>query len=168
MQRERISGMAAFSIVTDAVMVLLSFFLAYVVVDSLKASLPALFQERQLYELGHYGWWLMVDLGLTLILLYLFGFYTFGRTLSYFDILLNMSKTVSVNFVAMIFILFALRVQDVSRLLLLMYVVVKFLMLLNGKFLIKSVVGKLHEHGYDRINALVLARASAPSSSFGG
>jgi exopolysaccharide biosynthesis polyprenyl glycosylphosphotransferase len=156
MQRERISGLAAFSIVTDAVAVLVSFFLAYVLVVSLKAYLPAPFEERQLYELGHYGWWAMVDLGLTLILLYLFGFYTFGRTLSYFDILLNLTKTVSVNFLAMIFILFALRVQDVSRLLLLAYVVVKFLLLLSEKFLIKSAIGKLHEHGYDRVNALVI------------
>jgi len=156
MQRERISGLSTFSLALDAVTTLIAFFLAYVLVDSLKQFLPNPYQARQLYELGHYGWWLLLDLSITLVLLYIFGFYTFGRTLSYFDILVKVAKAVTVGFVLMIFLLFLLRVQDVSRLLLGAYALAKFLLLLNVRLLLKSVVGKLHEHGYDRVNALVL------------
>ncbi|NLH49241.1 MAG: sugar transferase [Myxococcales bacterium] len=156
MQRERISGMTAFSVVTDAAGILVSFFLAYLIVDSLKQYLPGPYQARQLYELGYYGWWLMIDLALTLSLLYFFGFYTFGRTLSYFDILLNLAKALGSGFFLLIFVLFLLRVQDVSRLLLGTHTLVKFIILLNLRVLLKSVIGKLHEHGYDQINALVL------------
>jgi exopolysaccharide biosynthesis polyprenyl glycosylphosphotransferase len=156
MQRERISGLATFLLFTDAVVVLVSFFVAHALVDSVKQLLPDPFQARQLYELGHYGWWLLIDLVATLTLLYLFGFYTFGRTFSYFDLLLNTAKVVTVDFIIMILVLFAVRVQDVSRLLLGAYAVVKFLLLVNGKMILKAAVGKLHEHGYDHIKALVL------------
>ncbi len=156
MHRERISGLSGFSVFTDVFAVFLAFFLAYVVVDSIKQYLPGSYQARQLYELGHYGWWIFFDLVVTLALLYLFGFYTHNRIISYFDILLNVSKAVVIGFVLLIITLFALRVQDISRLLIGTFALVKFLLLLNFKVLIKAVIGKIREHGYDHIKALVL------------
>ena len=156
MHRERVSGLAGFAAITDTVIVLGAFFLAHLLADSLKQFLPGPYQARRLYELGHYGWWLFVDLGLTLGLLFLFGFYTHNRIISYFDILLNVSKAVAIGFVLFTLVLFVLRVQDISRLLIGLYAVLKFLLLLNFKILIKALIGKMREHGYDHINALVM------------
>ncbi|MDP8224072.1 MAG: sugar transferase [Candidatus Lernaella stagnicola] len=156
MNRERISGLSGFSVFTDMVVVLIAFFLAYALVNSVKQFLPGAYQVRQLYELGHYGWWLFIDLVTTLVLLYLFGFYTHNRIISYFDILLNVSKAVVVGFVLLIMVLFVLRVQDISRLLIGTYAIAKFLLLLNFKALVKAVIGKMREHGYDHIKTIVL------------
>jgi exopolysaccharide biosynthesis polyprenyl glycosylphosphotransferase len=155
-QRERISGLGGFSFFVDALTVLLAFFVAYAVANALKQFLPGPFQARQLYELGHYGWWMFFDLVTTLCLLYLFGFYTHNRIISYFDILLNVSKAVVIGFLLLVMMMFAFRVQDISRLLIGTYALLKFLLLLNFKALLKSVIGKMREHGYDHIKSLVI------------
>ena len=156
MHRERISGITATAVVSDAVTLLVSFFLAYLVTIHFRPLLPEPYQARQLYELSHYGWLFVFDIAVSLTLLYLFGFYTFGRTLSYFDTVLNVVKAVAVAFLLLIALLFVLRVQDVSRLLLGVSALVKLLLLIGVKSLVKYILGKLQEHGYNQINALVI------------
>jgi len=156
MHRERSISLGIISVVADAAIILFAFFLSYLLVDTLKPYLPDPYHARRLYDLTYYGWWAMIDLFATLGLLYLVGIYTFSRTLTYFDLLLKTAEAVAAGFLIIIVMLFALRVQDVSRLLLGSYTALKFLLLLNFKFLGKSLIGKMHEHGYDRINALVM------------
>ncbi|HPM76228.1 MAG TPA: sugar transferase [bacterium] len=156
MNRERFSGLSAFIVATDALVIVISFFLAHFLVDSLKQFLPDPYQARQLYETSHYGWVMVYDLAMSLALLYLFGFYTYGRTLTLFDTFLNLGKATVVGFLLLIAVLFLLRIQDVSRLLLGVYALVKLLLLFGAKGLLKYVLGKLQEHGYNQINALVI------------
>lgn len=156
MNRERFSGLSAFIVATDTLVILISFFLAYFLADSLKQYLPDPYQARQLYELSHYGWVMVFDLAMSLVLLYLFGFYTYSRTFNLFDTFLNLSKMAVVGFLLLIAMLFLLRIQDVSRLLLGVYAVTKLLLLFGVKGLVKYVLGKLQEHGYNQINALIV------------
>lgn len=156
MHRERSISLGVFSVVVDAAIILFAFFLSYLLVDTLKPYLPDPYHARRLYDLTYYGWWAMIDLFATLGLLYLFGIYTFSRTLTYFDLLLKTAEAVAAGFLLIIVMLFAMRVQDVSRLLIGSYTALKFLLLLSAKLLGKSAISKLHEHGYDRINALVM------------
>ncbi len=156
MHRERLSGLAAFSVVTDAVILFVAFFAAHFLVNAFKQYLPDPSLAKQLFDLGHYGWLFVIDLFASLVLLYLFGFYTFGRTLSYVDILINLAKMVVLAFLLLIAWLFVARIQDVSRLLLGAYALVKLLFLLMEKAAVKAILAKLQEHGYNRINALVI------------
>ena len=165
MHRERFSGLAAFTVVTDALVMFVAFFFAHFLVNAFKAYLPEPSLAKQLFELSHYGWLFVLDLSASLVLLYLFGFYTFGRTLSYFDILINVVKAVVVAFLLLIAWLFILRIQDVSRLLLGAYSLVKLLLLIGEKSATKAVLAKLQEHGYNRINALVIG-ASEHAAAF--
>ena len=156
MQRERFSGIAAFSVIGDAVVISLSLGLAYLLVEGFRQFLPDPYQARQLYELSHYGWVFLFDLAGSLVLLYLFGFYSYGRTLSYFDMFIGAAKMVVIAFLLLIAMMFLLRVQDVSRLLLGVYAVIKLLLLFGFKTLVRVVLTKLQEHGYNLIKAVII------------
>jgi exopolysaccharide biosynthesis polyprenyl glycosylphosphotransferase len=156
MHRERFSGLATFAVVSDALVLFVAFFAAHFLVNAFKQYLPSPYLAKQLFELSHYGWLFVLDLCASLALLYLFGFYTFGRTLSYFDIVIGVMKAVVLAFLLLIAWLFITRIQDVSRLLLGAYSLVKLLLLIVEKSLIKAILAKLQEHGYNRINALVI------------
>ena len=150
MHRERSQFLQQLSLTVDVLLLLGSFVLAYTIKTR---WLPRAYQV--LAPIQDYGWIALLYLLVALILFYLSGFYTFGRTVSFTDLFLGIAKAefIAVSFV--ILLLFALKVQDVSRLFLFIYALVGWILVFSGKALMKLLTGRLQQRGYNATNALV-------------
>ena len=148
--RERNISLTVIAIFTDLVIVFLSFLIAYYE----KRSLPG--ELASLGPIQDYGWVFLLYLILVTGTLYLSGFYTFTRTMSISDILLRSARSVIVAFLLLILILFAMKEHSVSRLFLGLLCMNNALLFMLVKVGLHLVVGKLQEHGYNQINALVI------------
>ena len=150
MHRERHTPYALMAVFLDVAIVGISFVIAYYEKRSLPGDLASL------SPIQTYGWMFLLYLILVTSALYFFGFYTFGRTQTYTDIVLGTTKAVGTAFALLILILFLVKEHDISRLFIGLFCLNNALLLIFVKFLLRFLDGKMIEHGYNQVNALVI------------
>jgi exopolysaccharide biosynthesis polyprenyl glycosylphosphotransferase len=138
------------AIFLDLAIVGISFVIAY----TEKAAMPG--SLASLSKIQDYGWVFLLYLILVMTALYLSGFYTFGRTLTRTEIVLGVTKSVGVAFALLVLILFLFKEHEISRLLLALFGLNNALLLIMVKLGFRAVTGKLQEHGYNTINAILI------------
>jgi exopolysaccharide biosynthesis polyprenyl glycosylphosphotransferase len=157
--RERSLALLWIGLLLDVLLTLGAFVLAYAIKTR---WLPEAYQV--LAPMAFYGWIVLLYLLTLLTMFYLAGFYTFGRTVTYFDLFLGIAKAQFATLTLVILLLFVLKVQDVSRLLLFIYAAVGWAVLLAGKAALKLVAGRLQRRGYDAVTALVCGTGTLAES----
>ena len=150
MDREKQKNLSPGIIIIDIILVGLSFLIAYYE----KTSLPG--ELASLGRMMDYGWLFMSYLIVVLGALYFSGFYTFSRTQTIPDIILGTVKSAVFAFGFMVFVLFLIKEQSISRLFLGLFAMNSALLLIIVKVTYKQIIGKLREEGFNIINALVI------------
>ncbi len=150
MHRERIVSLATTSIILDVVIVLFSFFFAfysryYLSVDSHAPVAPS-----------DYGWFFLTFLFFLIGSNYLHGFYTFGRTITRGEIFTQTIQSAVIVLVCMTLIIFAFKVEEMSRLFVATFGSTYALTAIIAKVGMKSIVGQLQSKGYNVSNVLII------------
>ena len=150
LNRERNVSFTTIALFSDLFLVGLSFLIAYYE----KRSLPG--ELASLGRIQDYGWFFLVYLILVMASLYFSGFYTFGRTLTKSDIVLGSVRSVVTAFAVLILFLFMIKEQSISRLFLGLLCLNNAILFIVVKVGFRQITGKMQEHGYNVINALVI------------
>ncbi len=150
MYRERTSTLTVVSIVLDVLLAGAAFFVAYHV----KIRLPG--DLASLGRISEYGWLLLIYLVALLASNYLHGFYTFGRTLTNGEILTLTARSTTIVMLCIMVVLFAFKIQSISRLFVVMFGVVHFALAMLAKLAMKHITGRMQSQGFNTVNALII------------
>lgn len=150
MIRERTSTLTVVTILLDVALAGAAFYLAY----QWKIRLPG--ELASLGRISEYGWLLFTYVILMTISNYLHGFYTFGRTLTNVEIVTLSARSSTIVILGIIFILFAFKIQSISRLFVVLFAVVHVALTIGSKLVMKTVTGRMQRHGFNTVNAMVI------------
>jgi exopolysaccharide biosynthesis polyprenyl glycosylphosphotransferase len=155
MLRQQAKRYVIIQILIDVMSIILSFFVAYYLRQtSFIVSISA--AEGPLFESGAYLWMLMIAIPLWLMLLKTYNAYEPQHTVSNFDIVWIIFKTVIVGMLTLGTVIYFLRYSYISRLFVLMFGSVNFLVLGAVRLSYKQVLKELRRRGYNSRTILVV------------
>jgi len=153
--RERSDLTLRIGFALDIGMIVLGFLLAYYIKTN---WLPSEYQG--LAQIQEYGWIVLIYMFLLVGMMYLTGLYTFGRTMGYTDIAVNVFLSVAVTITVLTLLLFVLKVQTISRFLVFIYGIVSWALLVAEKSALKSFINTMARRGVTIRNILVCGSGS--------
>ncbi|MCB9477009.1 MAG: sugar transferase [Deltaproteobacteria bacterium] len=151
LREQRTTALTVLSVLIDILAAVAAFVLAY----NWKSSLPGE-ELSSLAPLDSYAWFFATYLFLLLIANYLNGMYTFGRTLTYGELLSKTARSIGIVALAIITVMFLFKIQTLSRLLFSLFVLFNLVVAAILKCSMKLVTGRMQTLGYNPINALVV------------
>lgn len=162
MQREKSIIQGQLSVGLDILISLLAFPIAYHIKTNL---LPPEYQG--LAVMMEYGWIVLIYMFLVISTLFYSRMYTFERTLSILDIMVGVLKGVAVALAILTFLLFVLKVQTISRLLVFIYGITSWFLLVASKVMLKYISSRMRKRGYNVTNILICGTGPIAESLIG-
>ncbi len=155
MLRQQAKRFVIIQILIDALCIVLAFFLSFSLRET-SLFVSVLSVESGMFPLTVYMWILLLHTPLLLIILRTNGAYNPGETISTFDQVWVVFKSIILSMLALGTILYFMKYQHISRLFILLIGVLTFIVLVAERLLYQKILKTIRLKGYNIRNVLIV------------